>query len=160
MTHSDGLRDGLPRVLRLSDRGRDDFRAEERERRGKENGPEGQELAGSSLDDPRAVIDGNLSERTGVAPVPETDRVVVRTSASHEHNAEDDQNDNGDDFDRCRDELGFGPNSSSAEVDDPDENEKHRDIHRWVGFLVPVLHDDGSCDDLGRDGDGPRIPCC
>lgn len=159
-THSDRLRDSLPRVLRLSDSRRNDLRTEEREGRRKENRPEGQELSGTSLYHSVTTVDRDLSKRSGVAPVPEANGVVIGTSAGHEDNAEDDQDDNGDDFDRGRDKFGLRPHSSATKVDDPDEDEENGDVYRRVRLVVPVLHDNRSGDDLGRNGDRPGVPCC
>lgn len=73
----DRSRDSLPGVLGLTQSGSNDFSTDERESSLYEDVPEGKELTPSTWDDAGTVFNGDLGERTRVAPVSESDSIVV-----------------------------------------------------------------------------------
>ena len=73
----DSTRDGLSRVLSLTKSRGDDLSTNKRESSLYEDVPEGKELTPSTWDDAGTVFNGDLGERTRVAPVSESDSIVV-----------------------------------------------------------------------------------
>lgn len=115
---------------------------------------------------PSHLSDRDLLERSRVAPVPETDLVVGRTSATHEDERENEQANDGHNLDRREPELCLAVavppvsegNSASCgcysrprtpQVDPPDEHQAHGNVRGCVrGIIVPVRNDNGGRDDL------------
>lgn len=122
-----------------------------------ETRPESEEPAPSTGNIRPISTKRELVERSRVNPVSESDRVVVRSAASHKDNTENDETDDGDDLDGGEPEFGFSVCPRSEEIDGQDENEADRHPYGRMGRLVPIGDDDLGRDDF--DWDGLSISC-
>lgn len=85
--------------------------------------PKKREFAPAAFDDAVPTVNRDVIERPRVAPVPEADRIVIRSATSHEDNAENDETDNRGDFDGRKPELCLPVHPRTKGVDDEDRDE-------------------------------------
>lgn len=142
----------LSGVLSLSQSSSDDLSSDEGECGLHQDTPEREELSPRATD--LAIASRLLGEGTGVSPVPETDRIVRGSTATHKDDTENDETDNSDDLDSTEPEFGFTIRSCAPEVDEPDHNQENSDVHCSVGCSVPVRNNDCGGNNFGGNSDG------
>ena len=110
------LGDVASRGLALTGGNGDCFgRQDECETRADERGPEREELPHG----PEAGL-GVAVERAGIFPVAEAESIVGGSAAEEEHDAEDDETQDGDDLDRGEPELGLAVYADRKDVENDD----------------------------------------
>lgn len=125
----DGAGDGGTGVLSLTDGHTDQLGTQVGESGGDHGGPEGEESASV------AVFDVGV-EGTGALPVTETFAVVVRTTAQHEDEGEQDDAEDNHDLKGRQPELELAEELDTEVVDADDQNEEYRNPYTGIDLFL------------------------
>jgi hypothetical protein len=91
-----------------------------------------------------------LYERSRILPIPETDAIVIRPTSEIEDDSQYDKTNDGNHFDRRKDEFRFSIGACSQHVDDNNDNKAYRYPRGIINLLVPIVDKHSGGTKLGR----------
>ena len=107
---------------------------------------------------PCMTMDQVVVERPWMFPISKPKPVVVGSTAKKEHDAENDETNDGDELDAGEPELGLSEEGHSDDVQQQDNNQHHSDPHSNVHRGFPVVKHNGCRAGLSSHQHGIGIP--